>query len=157
LPIEFSRVSRDGRLTLVIDPLHGVPVATRFAPSAFTNLNDAIANLREREGTSSERIGYVNLVADTERDYSRRHHPVASDDIKAWAQANGWQAVIWTALISNFESEGRPPFSVPAAVAYVNGLTGEAKARALEYLQRAPAEVDTPVRRAFLNQPPKQK
>lgn len=42
LPIEFSRVSGDGRLTLVIDPLHGVPVTTRFAPSAFTNLNDAI-------------------------------------------------------------------------------------------------------------------
>jgi len=154
LPIEFSRVSGDGRLTLVIDPLHGVPVGTRFALSAFTNLNDAIANLRERENTVADKIGFVNLVANTERDYSRRQHPAACDAIKGWAQANDWQAVIWTALISNFASDGRPPFSTPAAVAYVNDLTGETKTRALEYLQRAPEEVDTPIRRQLLVAPP---
>jgi hypothetical protein len=152
LPIEFSRVSSDGRLTLVIDPHHGVPVTTRFAPSAFTNLNDAISNLREREGTSSERIGFVNLLANTEREYSRQQHPAACESIKAWAQANDWQAVIWTALVSNFESDGRPPFSTPAAVAYVNSLTGKTQACALEYVNRAPVEVDTPVRRQLLAQ-----
>lgn len=75
LPIEFSRVSGYGRLTLVIDPLHGVA------------------------------------------------------------------------------SEGRPPFSVPAAVAYVNGLTGDTQIRAFEYLHRAPAEISTPVRRQFFHPP----
>lgn len=150
LPIEFSRVSHDGRLTLVIDPAHGHPVPTRYATSACTNLNGAIANLRERENTTAEKIGYVNLIASTERDNSRLHHPAACDTIKVWAQANDWQAVIWTALISNFDSEGRPPFSVPAAVAYFNGLTGAVQARALEYLKHAPAEVDTPLRRAIL-------
>jgi hypothetical protein len=151
LPIEFSRVSSDGRLTLVIDPLHGVPVATLFARSEFPTLNKTIANLREREGTTAEKIGYVNLVSHTACDYSRRHHPAACDAIQAWAQANQWQAVIWTALISNFESDGRPPFSVPAALAYLRGLTGEKPTRALEYIQRAPEEVDTPVRRLLLN------
>lgn len=150
LPIEFSRVSGDGRLTLVIDPLHGVSVTTRFAHSEFINLNDAIANLREREGTSAEKIGFVNLVNNTESYYSRRQHHSACNSIRVWAQANDWQAVIWTALISNFESDGRPPFSTPAAVAYVNGLNGELKTRAFEYLQRAPEEVDTPIRRQLL-------
>src|ERR1039458_8655913 len=116
LPIEFSRISGDGRLTLVIDPQNGVPVSTLFARSEFENLNDAIANLREREKTSVEKIGCVNLISGTERDYSRQQHPAASDAIKSWAQGNGWDAVIWTALISNFEQERKQPFSVCAAV-----------------------------------------
>ncbi|MCX6885443.1 MAG: hypothetical protein NTX27_10410 [Verrucomicrobia bacterium] len=147
LKIEFSRISKDGRLTLVIDEQNGTGTATLSARSEFTHLNDAIANLREREKTSAEKIGYVNLISRTERDYSRQHHPAACDAITFWAQANCWDAVIWTALISNFEQERHQPFSVPAAVAYVASLAGESSALALEYLRRAPAVVDTPVRR----------
>ena len=51
LPIEFSRVSRDARLTLVIDPDNGTEVPTRFALSTRTEMPDAIADLRDREGT----------------------------------------------------------------------------------------------------------
>jgi hypothetical protein len=153
LPIEFSRISGDGRLTLVVDPQNGVPVTTLFARSEFENLNDAIANLRERENNPpTDRIGYVNLLASTERDYSRRHHPTACDAIKAWSQANDWQAVIWTALVSNFAEKQNQPFTVAAAVAYVANLSGAVKASAMEYLQRAPAEVDTPVRKSIIVQ-----
>ena len=71
LPIEFSRMSRSGEragcLTLVIDEHHGANVPTRSALSPRTNLDDAIADLRSREGTSSDRIGYVNLVRNAER------------------------------------------------------------------------------------------
>lgn len=146
LPIEFSRVSDDGHLSLVIDPKHGQPVETLFARSTFTNLTDAVANLRKRETTSSQKIGYVNRIRHTERPYSRQHHPAACDAIKAWAQANEWDAVIWTALISNFQQRLKTPFSPFAAVDYVNSLRGTTKAKTLEYIRRAPAEVDTPVR-----------
>jgi hypothetical protein len=37
LPIEFSRVSDNGRLTLVIDEGHGVDVPTRYALSALVD------------------------------------------------------------------------------------------------------------------------
>jgi hypothetical protein len=150
LPIEFSRVSRDGRLTLVIDPQNGVAVTTRFAHSKLTNLNEAIANLRSREGNPPiDRIGYVNLASNTEREWSRQKHPGACDKIKAWAQTSDWQAVVWTALLSNFKSNGRPPFSVCAAVHYVTNLGEPDKTKAIEYVRRAPPEVDTPVRRAL--------
>ena len=36
LPIEFSRISDDGRLTLVIDERHGVDVPTRYAFSSLS-------------------------------------------------------------------------------------------------------------------------
>lgn len=37
LPIEFSRISSDERLTLVIDEQNGINVTTRYALSARTN------------------------------------------------------------------------------------------------------------------------
>lgn len=154
LPIEFSRISRSGEragcLTLVIDEQHDANVPTRFAHSPRTNLDDAIADLRTREGTSSDRIGYVNLVRNTERDYARQEHPHACDTIKAWAQAQRLDAVVWTALPSNFGEVAQRPFSVEAAILYLKALTEPAKSHALEYLQKAPPEVVTPVRTAAI-------
>jgi hypothetical protein len=153
LPIEFSRISRSGEragcLTLVIDEPHGANVPTRFALSPRTNLDDAIADLRTREGTSSDRIGYVNLVRNTEREYARQQHPHACDTIKAWAQAQGLDAMVWTALPSNFAEVAQRPFSVEAAIQHLKALAEPAKSRALEYLRRAPEEVVTPLRKAF--------
>lgn len=157
LPIEFSRKSGDGRLTLVVDPANGEPVATRYIRSRFENLNDAIGNLREREhNPPRDRIGYVNLVAHTERAWARQNQPGACDTITAWAQANDWQAVIWTALLSNFEEEQHAPFTVPTATRYLNGLNGETRTRAFEYIRRAPAETVTPLRRALQAQAPRE-
>ncbi len=164
LPIEFSRISRSGErpacrslgtgragcLTLVIDEQHGANVSTRFALSPRTSLNDTIADLRTREGTSNDRIGYVNLVRNTEREYARQHHPHACDTIKAWAQEQRLDAVVWTALPSNFEEVAQRPFSVEATILYLKALIEPAKSNALEYLQKAPPEVVTPVRTAAI-------
>jgi hypothetical protein len=45
------------------------------------------------------------------------------------------------------------PFSVVAAIAYIKGLSPEGKAKAAEYVWRAPDFVQTPVR-AVLQQEP---
>lgn len=151
LPIEFSRISSDGRLTLVIDEQNGTSVLTRYAHSASTILADAISDLRQREGNPPEsRIGFVNLVSDAERDWSRKHHPAACDRIRAWAKEHNWEAVVWTALSSNFAEKRGEPYSAEAAVQYFNSLAGETKVRAVEYVEKAPPEVDTPFRRIVL-------
>ena len=62
--LEFSRVSRDCRLTLVIDGENGAPVSTRFAWSKRRKLQDAIADLRDREGTIWDRIGFVGRLSE---------------------------------------------------------------------------------------------
>ncbi len=46
LPIEFCRISRDGRLTLVVDETYGAVCTTYSAPSAIETLDGAIENLR---------------------------------------------------------------------------------------------------------------
>ena len=53
--------------------------------------------------------------------------------------------MVWTDLQSNFAKETGVEFSVQAALAHLTGLKGEAKAKAEEYLQKAPEFVQTPL------------
>ena len=78
-----------------------------------------------------------------------QRRPKAVATIAAWAQSNGYDATIWTALASNFEEHGGEPFSVTAAIRYLEELEKRDAAKfasALAYIRNAPPEVETPVR-----------
>jgi hypothetical protein len=55
-------------------------------------------------------------------------------------------AVIWTDLSENFQNQIKLAFSVDVAIAHLRGLKGDERDAALEYLERAPAAVRTPLR-----------
>lgn len=146
LKLEFSHKSesRLGALTLVIDSTHGTACQVAYAFSKRTDPEDTLCDLRSREGTTCKNIGYVFF--DGSRDHARDRAvlPVISE----WAKAHNIDVVVWTDLASNFCS-----FSVNAALIYVQRLNAEGKAKAAEYMWRAPAFVDTPLRRALQEQP----
>ena len=144
--LEFSRVSRDCRLTLVIDGENGVPVSTRFALSKRRNLRDAIADLRDREGTIWNRIGFVDLANEENSSKVFPQPEPTFSTIQAWAKGQKLRAVVWTALPPSFEKETKKSFSVENAAQYVRGLPESARKVAVEYLDKAPAEVCTPLR-----------
>jgi hypothetical protein len=145
LPIEFTRISSDGRLTLVIDHINGVRIGSRFATSARRELDDAVEDLRQREGpTRRENIGAVTAQSNPTTD---AHD--SADQIAQWCRAASFDAAIWTALGSNFREKRDAPFTVAAAMTYLADLDGEQRRLAFEYVNRAPAEVVTPLRRAF--------
>jgi hypothetical protein len=151
LPVEFCRISADGRLTLAIDEDFGDVCTTYSAPSAFADLDGAIENLRQREGTIASEIGFVAPASRRQNGVAMERHPQAAATIAAWAEASGYDAAIWTALESNFDDWDRAgePFSVTAAIRYLEALAkkdAEAFARALDYIRKAPSEVETPVR-----------
>ena len=142
LPIEFSRISSDGRLTLVIDEKNGAQVVTRYSFSSLPDLKQAISDLNAREGRpGSERIGFIELKTNTSNPDAKAAHPIAFERIRAWGIEKKLDAVIWTALGPNFDDRRKKPFSPQEAVKYL----GEMKA-ALEYVRRAPKEVVTSVR-----------
>jgi hypothetical protein len=152
LPIEFCRISADGRLTLAIDETFGAICTTYSAPSALESLEAARDNLCLREGMANARaIGFVELGSGRQSDVAMERHPEAVATIAAWAESNGYDAAIWTALASNFDEWGKggEPFSVSAALQYLETLEGEDPAKfaqALAYIRKAPPEVETPVR-----------
>lgn len=144
LSLEFSRVSRDGRLTLVIDRNNGDDCETCYAVSPRADLEDAIEDLRSRESTPDKsNIGFVDL----ERDQRHGREQKAVDIIGAWAQQEGFPGVVWTDLQPNFKKQTSKPFSVDTAVAYLEGLPLSSRTLALKYIHNAPAQISTPLRR----------
>jgi hypothetical protein len=152
LPVEFCRVSGDRRLTLVIDETFGDVCTSYSAPSALESLDAAIENLRLREGmTDAHAVGFVEPASGKQSHVALQRHPQVVATIAAWAESNGYDAAVWTALASNFDEsdKGGEPFSVTAAIRYLEALEGQDAAefaRALAYVRKAPSEVQTPVR-----------
>jgi hypothetical protein len=58
LPIEFARISSDGRLTLIVHP-GSEDQATYWALSSLETLEEARRNLKEREQSKTEDIHFV--------------------------------------------------------------------------------------------------
>ena len=147
LPVEFSRISQDDRLTLVIHPGSEDQV-TLWALSACATLQDAREELRNREKTSSDNIH--SLDRDGRLEGAPPPHIVHS--VSEWlAQHQDVQAVLWTGLRSNWEKKKGCVFTVDRAVNHLLELESKANVfkPAREYVTRAPSSINTPVRRAM--------
>lgn len=144
---EFSRVSQSPHnvLTLVIDPKNGVRCEVAYALSKRTDPEDALCDLRCREATTRNNIGYVY----TDGSEAHAFDAESLNVIRAWAERKGLDVVFWTDLASNFRDRCGKPFTVSNAIAHVKALSAEGKARAAEYVWRAPPFVDTPLRRTL--------
>lgn len=152
LPLEFSRVSRKrrGALTLVIDEDNGALFETHIAEHAAAGtvptLEQAVAmaadDLAAREHAPRARIG----VAMT--GLSRGDLPGAAQ-VSQWLATSAFDGAVWTALEPTFERETGAAFSVDAAIAYLGGLDGDVRRTAVEYIEAAPENIDTPLRRAL--------
>lgn len=142
LPIEFSRKSADGRLTLVIDGERGSEVTTQYARSAHEFLDDAVENLRKREGTIRNNIG----ICERNRLHNKSNHSAVLPIIDLWLNSSLFDAVLWTDLNSNFvEGQNRDQF-IESAITYLNNLSDVCKANARDYINRAPAQTITALR-----------
>lgn len=141
LPIEFARVSRDGRLTLVLT------AGTPAVPALWTELDytkplHAQEALAGREGCMVSAVGLWPGKPP--------EHNAGADAIAAWASERGMAAVVWTALKPKFNNvDGLGPQSAAEAVNYLEQLAETARSIAKEYVERAPPQVRTPFRSAF--------
>lgn len=146
LKIEFSRISKTSGLSLVIDPVLGLELTTLYATSTRTKLEDAVADLTQREKTVRRHIGYTSAEA------SSGHDAAVRDVISAWSKAARYDAAVWTALPSNYQEKLSADFSVEHATTYLANLPDVVKSRAFEYICRAPKQIDTPLRIHLRNQ-----
>lgn len=137
LPIEFSRVSRDGRLTAVIDEACGTLVPTRIATSRRTTFSEAINELKCREGNTFSR--WIGSLARETVTPATRSGPRIADGIREWLKGSDFDGVIWSDM---------PPHltSVDDVVTAFDRLAGEVRLRARDYIAWAPPEVRTRAR-----------
>lgn len=150
LPIEFSRVSQDGRVTLVIDPM-AREIQTLWVPLAARNLNQAVAELGIREKIApAMRAQWVGRLS--------VHDPAPApggngetlrEAIRVWLEGQALDAVVWTALPSRGPAgeTKRPQFD--HLLEHLKSLDEAARARAEEYIRRTPGTVQTAYRSRF--------
>ena len=151
LPLEFSRVSRDCRLTLVIDEENGVVVPTRYVLSPRMDINDAVHDLRVREETIKKWIGFVDLRRGKCSNVKFREQANVHKIVHDWCERSKFDGAVWTALPPSFSKETNSDYSVENAVTYLKGLPKTAKKIALKYIQNAPEEIRTPLRVELIN------
>lgn len=136
LRIEFARQSKDGRLTLVIEP-SSPEVPCLWAVMTVNSVADAHRALVEREGTSRKYIATWSLGEEA---------PKSIPSLPDWAAAHDIKGVVWTALPPKFNDVEITP-TQSEAIKYLDSLTGETRSKAQEYITRAPRQIDTPYRR----------
>jgi hypothetical protein len=143
LPIEFLRLSKDGRLTLVIDDRGKTkPVRVLWALMAADKLLEAKNSLKEREGTSPANIHHVLLEDAFVKDQNKLV-------IQQWLKEKNLDAAIWTGLsfdnTTSNQFKGKRPTS-KKVVDYLHSLKGSKRLHAMKYIENAPRQIDTKYR-----------
>ena len=139
--VEFLRESTDRRLTLVLDQAAEDRVTSLWAPMTVCDLDTAVMELADREGTGASQIG---------RWATGRADPESLSGLGTWATTGrNINHVIWTALGPQFgKTKGRRP-TVDEAVEHFRNLTGHQRVKAEKYVRRTPTQIRTAYRRRF--------
>lgn len=146
IPVEFARVSlkRNLALTLVTEPDHGADCATHAIESVRDDIHDAAEDLRLRERAPD--LDFIGVVC-MESGFVRASSARIAARIEDWCRRTGSSGAVWTDLNRNFHEATGEPFSLEAAVDYLKNLDEEGLAEAYRYIENAPPETDTPLRR----------
>jgi len=140
VPVEFTRQSSDGRITLVIEPC-AAPVRVLWAVMLSPDLPSAREALRNREGITGN--NWTSRIGSWQRGQGA---PQPIPELAEWAQAHGVDAAVWTALGPRFNGQETAP-SADQVIAYLRGLTGPKRENAERYVRCAPRQIDTEYRR----------
>ncbi|SCX26838.1 hypothetical protein SAMN03159437_02836 [Pseudomonas sp. NFACC25] len=141
LAIEFARVSDGGELATV-KCANAPPCQVLWAVLDVGTVEEACEALRVREQIPKDRQDGIGIFTPGN---------ALVGVIAEWAIPRQLDAVIWTDLPPRYEDvEGLVP-TVDDAVSYLAGLSGEAHAHARVYLERVPAQIDTPYRREIIS------
>lgn len=152
LPLEFSRISKDGRLTLAITKKYGTPCQSYVATSAYDNMQDAVLNLWEREsGPRSVSGKWFNPNKRLETvSWLMKGKPFPNEEqyriMNKWLKGTDYDAVIWTSLKLKFYEVTHNQFTPKNAIKYLRSLPDDARERAVEYINKSPPEIRTHVR-----------
>lgn len=140
IPVEFVRQSKDGRITLVLEPTATL-VRSLWAVMDVTEVEAARKALCAREGIDQKNEKrFINSWSSGEPSPNLLH------GLPEWAESRGVHDVVWTALPPYFNDALQTP-TQEQIVHYLSGLTGTKRDNAQRYIRFAPRQIDTAYRR----------
>ncbi len=143
LPLEFCRISSDGRATLVINE-NGNICTTYWQIHKYQNLDEAKKNLKKREGCNIECIGSITQDEPCSKPITKSIH--------SWLlEKPNIDAVIWTNLESNWpQKRGGEDFSIESLRRYLEESKSMSHWEKIEkYFVEAPPQTQTDGRKLF--------
>ncbi|MFN8326205.1 MAG: hypothetical protein U0T80_10770 [Flavobacteriaceae bacterium] len=151
LPIEFARISKDGRLTLVIT-VNGTKIPVLYALSNYQSVEEAVLNLAVREGSGKGSIGSYDKTKD---EFS--HDVFFKQNILDWIKDKDIDAVIWTNLGENWNiknEKGEIIFQIQPdnRIEYLKEIKGNTSVLAEEYIRRTHPQIQTHFRKLINNE-----
>ena len=145
LPIEFARISKDGRLTLVITE-NGTKVPVLYALSDYQSVEEAVLNLAVREGSGRGSIGSYDK---TKNEFS--HDVFFKQNILDWIKNTEFDAVIWTNIRENWDIKNEKGeiirnINPDKRIEYLKELERNTSVLAEEYIRKTPKQIKTKYR-----------
>lgn len=140
LPIEFTRISSDNRVTLIIDN-QAKAVRTLWALMICVDLNEAKKSLMDREGVKRDSLVHSIGKNDQTQDG-------IDSIIKIWLKEKDIDYAVWTGLSFSKKTNNKRP-STQEIIEHLNKLKGNERRHAEEYIRKAPKQIDTEYRRIF--------
>lgn len=124
-------------MTLVLAP-SAAKITAFWAKMGAQDLLSAVSALAKREGMNRDNhIGRWSIG---------QSEPELIHDLSTWAMANAITHVIWTSLPPKFNGQSVSPTS-EQVVQYLDGLTGEPRKKAEQYIRMTPAQIQTEYRK----------
>lgn len=140
VPVEFTRQSSDGRMTLVIEPT-ATSVQVLWSVMRPSEIQKAREALRNREGIPGN--NWISQIGSWQRGEAM---PQLMPDLSDWTKEHALDAAVWTALGARFNGQVVTP-KVDQVIKYLKSLTGEVRDIAEQYVRRTPRQIDTDYRR----------
>ena len=144
LPLEFVRDSDDSAELALVLHAPAPPMPTRWARLATDDLAAARDMLREREKIRPDCPQWVGSLPDPVPPGLPAPTPSAVVAcIADWMRRHEADAAVWTALPAKFAGVSERAPSPHEAIALLDGLRGEERAKAEEYVRRIPGDIRT--------------
>jgi hypothetical protein len=144
LPLEFVRDSDDSAELALVLHAPAPPVPTRWARLDTGDLDCAREMLRQREKIRPGDPQWVGSLPDpVPPGLPAQTPPAIVARIAAWLKTRDADAAVWTALPAKFAGVSERAPSPHEAIALLDGLRGEAREKAEEYVRRIPDDIRT--------------
>lgn len=152
LPLEFSRISKRGNLTLVIDPKNGSFNQVYWTLNKSNNLQDVMRELQKREKIKNKylnkSIGILDVKNHLYNEGANKYPIIILDGIFKWARKKEIDFVIFSSLSVRFKDVINVPYTIENAVIYFNDLPINIQSLTKNYIEKT-TWINTEFKRLF--------
>jgi hypothetical protein len=148
VPLEFSRIGANGRLSLVIDQTNGQNNNIFYFPVESPDIDSLVGKIKQSD-KNAKNVGWLDVKNVLCCPESARR-PKIIKNFDNWCKNNKFDGAVWKDDGPKFSSVVGKPFSVAVALEYLKKLKLEEET--YHYMQKFPISIKTPLKLAIIGE-----